>query len=130
MNNASQVKILIVEDEPMILGLAHEEFEDAGYSVVAATDAHAALSALEADPEIDLLFTDISMPGTINGWALAKLARTMRPKLPVIYATGYSVEDPQLVPDALLFMKPYRLTNVIDAVRRFMKAPEGPVSSA
>ena len=109
--------VLIVEDELMILTIAREEFKDAGYEVVVATDADAALKVLEANRDIDVLFTDIRMPGTLDGWALARNARQIRPSLPVIYATGFSQDAPQPVDGALLFMKPYRLSTIIEAAR-------------
>lgn len=110
-------KILIVEDEPLILALAQEEFTDAGYEVVAATNGQTALSALEEHGDVDLLFTDIRMPGEPDGWDLARLARKMRPQLAVIYATGFTSDEPQLVEGSLLFTKPYRLANIIAAAR-------------
>ena len=117
MKAGSAGKVLIVEDEAMILTVAHEEFADAGYDVIVADNGQSALDAIECDPDIDLLFTDIRMPGPLDGWALAQSARQIRPHLRVIYATGFSVEKPQLVEGALLFMKPYRLSVIIEAAR-------------
>lgn len=115
-------KILIAEDEPLILELAQAEFEDAGYQVVVAADGAAALAALERNPDIAVLFTDIRMPGEIDGWALARSARVLRPDLCVIYATGFSHEQPQLVDGAMLFMKPYRFAHIVDAARALTKS--------
>jgi CheY-like chemotaxis protein len=113
MNDDAKRTVLIVEDELMVLWLAREEFADAGYRVLEASDGEAALEILEADPTVDLLFTDIRMPGSIDGWSLARAARQLRPDLPVIYATGFSAEEPQFVDGARLFSKPYRLSAVI-----------------
>ncbi len=118
-------KVLIVEDELLIAKIAKVEFEDAGFEVVVASSAAAALTELEVHPDIDLLFTDIRMPGTPDGWGLGKVARQIFPKLPVIYVTGYSTEDPQPVDGGLVFSKPYRLSIVIDAARKLMAEAEG-----
>lgn len=110
-------KVLIVEDELLIAKVAQAEFEDAGFEVIVAMTGPAALVQLEADAEISLLFTDIRMPGTPDGWGLAEAARQMYPQLPVIYATGFSAENPQPVDGGLVFSKPYRLSIVIEAAR-------------
>jgi len=117
LTHSSPNKVLIAEDEPLVLALAQEEFEDAGFEVVAAPDGQAALAALAEFPDISLLFTDIRMPGDIDGWALAKAARQMKPDLPVIYATGFSHGEPDIVDGGLLFTKPYRLTSILNAAR-------------
>lgn len=111
-----------MEDEILILTLARREFQEAGFEVVTASDGNAAIRALESDPGIDVLFTDIRMPGKLDGWEVARSARAMRPELPVIYATGFSSEEPKLVEGAVLFAKPYRLSNIIEAARNLHAA--------
>ncbi|MEN9932152.1 MAG: hypothetical protein RIS17_725, partial [Pseudomonadota bacterium] len=64
--------VLIVEDEDLVLEIATIEFEDAGYQVETAQDADAALARIEAGTPIDLLFTDIRMPGRADGWEIAR----------------------------------------------------------
>jgi CheY-like chemotaxis protein len=81
---------------------------------------------LSAEPPIDLLFTDIRMPGRLTGWDVAEQARTLRPGLPVIYATGYSEDAPRLVPGARFFKKPYRAIAIIDAARELGVSPPAP----
>ncbi len=107
--------ILIVEDEPMILAIAQAEFEDAGHRVIEATDSDIALQALLNNPEIKLMFTDVRMPGGLDGWALGRAARMLSPTLPIIYATGFSEETPRPVEGAVMFTKPYRLSDVVAA---------------
>lgn len=114
--------VLIVEDEPLICEIAAEEFEEAGYQVLTAMDAGSALSILASEQCIDLLFTDIRIPGTLDGWGVARTARRLRPALPVIYATGFSAEQIQMVEGARFFRKPYRVTAIIDAARELVKA--------
>jgi CheY-like chemotaxis protein len=115
-------RILIAEDEPVILTLAQSEFEDAGYEVLTARDGRSALATLEQNADIALLFTDIRMPGDIDGWTLAKSARQLKPDLPVIYATGFSEEHVQLVEGAMWFTKPYRLSSIVEAAASLLQA--------
>ncbi len=104
--------VLIVEDEALVLEVAALEFADAGYEVLTATNGAAAIGVLDDRP-IDLLFTDIRMPGLVDGWELARRARDRHPHLAVIYATGYSDEPPATVPNSKLLSKPYSLSEVI-----------------
>lgn len=112
--------VLIVEDEFLILRLASMEFEDAGFEVATAMDSGSALTMIESDAVIDLLFTDIRMPGPCDGWALAQRARTLRPGLPVIYATGFSAATPQVVEGGKLFTKPYLLDQIVNVARELL----------
>lgn len=113
--------VLIVEDEFLILRLASMEFEDAGFEVSTATDSGSALAIIESDAVIDLLFTDIRMPGPCDGWALAQRARQLRPGLQVIYATGFSAHKPQIVERGVLITKPYLSDNIIDVARDLLR---------
>lgn len=109
--------VLIVEDEDLIREVVVSEFTEAGYHVVEAADDTAALAALDGDQPIDLLFTDIRLPGKLDGWGIARHARHARPNLPVFYATGFSADDPQIVPGGLFFRKPYLPTTIVAAAR-------------
>lgn len=112
--------VLIVEDEYLVLEVAASEFEDAGYAVLTAESAEAALAQLGSDTDIDLLFTDIRMPGQLDGWEIANRARALRPHLPVIYATGYSAQPPKAVAGSLFFTKPYRMSEIMSAARQLL----------
>ncbi len=115
--------VLIVEDEVLVREVAVIEFEEAGYDVLEAGDGDTAVALLASDTRIDLLFTDIRLPGTLDGWRIAARARELRPSLPVIYATGFSADSMQLVPGGQFFKKPYRPTAIIDAARAMGVAP-------
>lgn len=105
--------VLIVEDEPLIAQLAREEFEDAGYDTLAAANGEDAIRLLAAAVRIDLLFTDIRLPGSLDGWSIAERARGLHPTLPVIYATGYADEAPRVVEGGRMFRKPYRFAEIL-----------------
>lgn len=110
---ATPPTILIVEDEALVCEVTSMEFEDAGWSVLATGDGAEALALLAANPAITLLFTDISLRDSIDGWTVAAEARTLRPDLPVIYATGYSPDPVRCVDGAVFIRKPYLPTAVV-----------------
>jgi PAS domain S-box-containing protein len=113
--------ILIVEDEPGILALVADHLKGLGYSVVAALDGPAALAAIAEHREIDLLLTDIVLPGPLNGRAVAGQACAMRPKLKVVYMSGYApnsaVPGGRLDPGVRHIVKPFRKVDLARMVR-------------
>lgn len=104
--------VLIVEDEPLVRMLAIEEFEEIGFTVHAAGDASSALVLLAQEEGLDLLFTDIQMPGLSNGWELGRKARALRPGIRVIYATGYGGEHAEPVEGSVTVRKPYLFSDI------------------
>jgi signal transduction histidine kinase len=82
--------ILVVEDDELVRDIATEILTDLGYRVSTAANAAEAMATIEADPSIDLLFSDISMPGGLNGLDLARQARALRPGLKVLLSSGYA----------------------------------------
>jgi CheY-like chemotaxis protein len=99
--------VLVVEDEALILEMMSEVLAESGFQVHAFSNARDALRYLSEGP-VDVLFTDINLPGEMDGTALAMLARQMRPELPVVYASGgMSARDLQAVPGSAFVPKPY-----------------------
>lgn len=88
-NATSNSRILLVEDEAVLRELAAENLLDAGYSVMEAGDGTEGLEALRSDVPIDVLLSDIKLPG-MNGYELAEAAKALRPQLKVILMTGYA----------------------------------------
>lgn len=84
--------ILVVEDEIVIQLLVVDILNELGFATLEARDADAAIPLLEGEAGIDLLITDIGLPG-MNGWELARLARKARPALKVLFLTGYGAEE-------------------------------------
>ena len=80
--------VLIVEDEPLIRNLVSDELTDAGFGVIEAGDADAAIALLEFRQDIRLVFTDIDMPGSMNGLLLAACVRDRWPPVHIIITTG------------------------------------------
>jgi signal transduction histidine kinase len=103
--------ILVVEDEGDVRGFVVDMLRELGYDVIEAADGPAALAALARRSEIRLLFTDIGLPGTLNGRQLADQAVQLRPGLKVLYTTGYArnaiVHQGRLDPGVELISKPF-----------------------
>src|SRR5260221_13936584 len=91
MNAGSQTKILVVEDQAEVRDLAVSTLRDANYLVVEAANADEALAILQTTTDFSLLFTDIVMPGELNGIGLAQRVGRLQPALPVLFTSGYSV---------------------------------------
>jgi len=102
--------VLLVEDDIDVRAYASGVLRELGYHVIEAADGHVALAVLRGDDAIDLLFTDVVMPGRLTGWQVAQAARQLRPTLPVLYTSGYSdhaVGEADR-PSGALLHKPYR----------------------
>lgn len=84
----SRIAILVVEDETLIRLLAADSLQDAGFEVIAAVNAAEAIAILESDARIDFVFTDIMMPGSMNGIGLGAWIRARRPELPIAFTSG------------------------------------------
>lgn len=91
MTKANKPTVLLAEDEFMLRIVAVEVLTDAGYQVLEAADGDAALALLKKNEGIDLLISDIKMPG-LNGYQLAEAGIALRPKLKVMLMTGYTQE--------------------------------------
>lgn len=117
--------VLVVEDEDLVRDIIARELEDAGFIVIEAVTAEDGLDVLERQP-VGLLFTDIRLPGDMDGWRLAEEARALHPRLPVVYATGYSADAPRLVARGVFLRKPYLPSAVIAAIGRLLGSePDG-----
>jgi PAS domain S-box-containing protein len=113
--------ILLVEDDAMVRAYVQAQLENLGYRVLAAADGQRALAILRQREDIDLLFTDIVMPGGMNGRELADAAKALKPDLKVLFTSGYTenaiVHHGRLDDGALLLGKPYRRAELDVRVR-------------
>ena len=113
--------VLVVEDDSFVRSYAVLSLQSLGYQVISAVDGDEALHKLEAEAHVDLLFTDIVMPGGINGWELARMARKARPQLRVLLTSGYAMEtlmaSGHLHDGALMLQKPYRKAELARRLR-------------
>jgi len=111
--------VLIVEDDALLRSCVVTQVQDLGYRAFAASNGVDALRIIDGGEAIDLLFTDVIMPGPINGRQLAAEALDRRPSLKVLYTSGYA-EDVVAAdgpPDALLLAKPYRKADLAKLIR-------------
>jgi PAS domain S-box-containing protein len=116
--------ILVVDDSEEVRELAEQQLRSLGYRVLGAASGEAALELMDRYGSIDLLFTDIIMPGGMNGLRLAELVRERQPEVPVLLATGYIDSLPSPIGAATtlpLLVKPYRLNELAERVRQALK---------
>ena len=113
--------ILVVEDSEDVLALAREHLEGLGYRVLTARNGDEGLRVFEQERDgIDLVFTDIVMPGGVNGVVLAERVRARKPGLPVVLTTGYNeqmVADGPSLASSDVLGKPYNRTQLADRIR-------------
>jgi two-component system NtrC family sensor kinase len=113
--------VLVVEDEPDVRNIAVEGLRALGYKTLSAGDADAALDILRRAVRIDLLFSDVIMPGSRNGVQLADEARRMRPKLRVLLTSGYHSVLGTTPDQVRILSKPYDNTRLAEQVREALK---------
>jgi len=115
---ANPLFVLVVEDEGLIRMSLVEDLLDAGFKVFEASSADAALKVLDVHPEIDALFSDIDMPGSLDGLQLAKIVYQSRPEIAILLTSGYlKVARTELPPNSLFLSKPYDVNDVINHIR-------------
>ena len=110
------MRVLVVEDDPLIREMVVEGLEEEGFEVLQAADGKEALSWCKRR-EADVLVTDVVLPGGIDGWQIAKRCREHHPELLVIYATGFSPVDARPVAGSLSLRKLYLPAEIVAAVR-------------
>lgn len=106
--------VLVVEDETMVRMPIAEYLRDCGYNVVEAGDASEAIAAMDADTSVNLVFSDIRMPGKMDGIGLAAWFRSHYPDVPVLLTSGYhgGRSSPAAVPGTGFIEKPYSQNQV------------------
>lgn len=120
MNKASQ-SILVVEDEALLLITIADELRDAGFTVYEATTADQAIKLLEAHADISILFTDIDMPGSMDGLKLSLAVRNRWPPVKIIVTSGKQEPDAGMMPSDSVFMaKPYLSAKLVANIQRLM----------
>jgi len=116
--------LLLVEDEADVRTAVAEHLRDLGYRVLEAGDGPAALRLLRGVPRVDLLVSDVGLPGGLNGRQVADAARERQPSLPVLFITGYAGTflDGQLAPDMAVIGKPFSLDALAAKTRAMLEA--------
>jgi PAS domain S-box-containing protein len=113
--------VLIVDDEATVRMLITDILEDLGYTAIEAGDSAAGLKVLQSDVRIDLLVTDVGLPGGMNGRQMADAARVSRPDLKVLFITGYAenaiIGNGQLKPGMAVLTKPFAIETMAARIR-------------
>lgn len=118
--------VLVVDDEPTIRMLIGDTLAELGYRAIEVADAASSLKVLESDVNIDLLITDVGLPGGMNGKEMADAARAKRPKLKVLFITGYAdnaaITNGHLEPGMDVMSKPFSMDKLAARIRSIIEA--------
>lgn len=117
----SRAAILVVEDHPIIMLSALDLISTAGYEGIGAHSADEAIRILEARPDIRLVFTDVEMPGTMDGVKLAHYVRDRWPPIQLIVVSGKAIPDETRLPaNTKFFSKPYNDNVIVEELTRLL----------
>jgi two-component system CheB/CheR fusion protein len=118
--------VLVVEDDPRVRRVTVRRLTDLGFTVLEAENGEAALEVLEREQNIDLLFSDLLMPGGMSGGDLARETLRLRPEIKILLTSGYpsdaAVQKGWLDEGAQLLIKPYSRTELIESIRNILDA--------
>ncbi len=118
-------KVLVVDDEVFVRMLVADVLDEAGFAVIEATDAQAALTKLEQMDDVEVLFTDINMPPGMSGLELAARVHQRWPGIGLVIASGYERPSAAQIAEGGIFVpKPFRPEDIVTAVQRV--APRHP----
>jgi CheY-like chemotaxis protein len=115
--------VLLVEDDAGVRAVTASLLRERQFAVIEADNGARALEIIDREPVIDLLFTDVVMPGGMDGFQLGKLARERRANLPVLYATGYAASFSASEQHADVLAKPYREKDLLAKLRTLLPQP-------
>jgi two-component system, response regulator PdtaR len=111
--------ILVVEDEVLVRMMLGDALREQGYAVIEAANADEAITVLRSSTHVDLVLSDIRMPGAIDGLALAHIIRNEYPNLKIVLASAYSISPAESRAHAFI-RKPYNLAEVARQVRNLI----------
>ena len=119
--------VLVVDDEPTVRMLVSDVLEDLGYIAIEVADGAAGLRVLQSDARIDLLITDVGLPGGMNGRQVADAGRALRPGLKVLFITGYAenavLSHGHLDPGMHVVTKPFAMDALATRIKELITAP-------
>lgn len=119
--------VLLVDDEALFIMLFEDLFAEQGFDVISAYNGDMAISTLQCEEasKVNLLVTDIRLPGSLSGWDVARRAREHRPDLPVIYLSGDSLDafETEGVTGSRIFAKPAKIDDIMQAIEDLLPRP-------
>jgi CheY-like chemotaxis protein len=127
-NDLWPIFVMVVDDEPLLRGLLADELRDVGFTVIEAAGGDEALAYMRARAHIDLVFTDVHMPGSLNGLGLAASLKTGNPYLPIIITSGQAGPD-EAAELGHFIAKPYKLADAVSLVWNSLGIKPGGESS-
>jgi CheY-like chemotaxis protein len=116
-----RILVLVVEDEPVVRAMAVDFLEEEDFDVIEASTADHAAALLRARNDIRVIFTDVAMPGELNGFDLARMAQALYPHVAVLVVSGGLPPGfSGVAPQARFLRKPYRMIDVIRIIREMV----------
>ena len=112
--------VLVVDDEAMVRAPIAEYLRDCGYHVLEADDASQAIRLVDTPGQVDVVFSDVRMPGELDGAGLARWIRSHHPEVPVLLTSGYSAASSHLPREVGLIEKPYTQAQVLRRIRALL----------
>jgi CheY-like chemotaxis protein len=117
MDQKLSATVLVVEDEPLVRLNAAEMIEEAGWRALQASNSAEALHVLDKEPRVDVLFTDINMPGEMDGLELASCVHRLHPHIELVVTSGKrGLADSALPDDGTFLCKPYGIEDLVSVI--------------
>jgi CheY-like chemotaxis protein len=122
---STAASILVVEDEALIGEMVADALEEQGFDVLLVSNATEALRYVESGARVDALLTDVNLPGGMDGSELANRVRSLRPDMPIVYASGrwHPTDRERLVPRSVFLPKPYDPRDAGNLLMRLVATP-------
>jgi CheY-like chemotaxis protein len=120
--NLVGMNVLVVEDEFMVRHVIVAYLQELGCIVREASSGEEAIAQLDRGERIDMVFTDIRLGGSLDGWDVAEAFRAAHSSMPIVYTSGYATSPARPVPGSLYLPKPYHPADILNVCARF--APE------
>lgn len=117
--------VLVIEDEFLVLEGIVGYLQDAGCTVIEAATGESAIAVCSSGVTVDVVFTDIQLPGAASGFDVAETFRAVHADMPVMYASGYSGNRDRCVAGSTFFEKPYQATRILNACRQLRNGSNG-----
>src|SRR5206468_4211950 len=122
--------VLVIDDEPSVRLLVVEVLSNLGYEVIEVSSGAAGLEVLQSDRRVDLLVTDVGLPGRMNGRQVEAAARALRPDLEVLFITGYAeshaIRTGRLAPGMEVMTKPFSMEALAEKIRKMISEKRRP----
>jgi two-component system, response regulator PdtaR len=121
--NKPSCAVLVVEDEPFVRLMGVDFLEDAGFDVLQAGNADEALRVLESHPEVDVVFSDIEMPGALDGLGLARRICERWPNIGIVLTSGRHLRKEAMPRDGRFLPKPYAGSTLVREIKEALRSP-------